>query len=96
MLFCDLVPSHRHIAVSSCITTVCHHCAVAAAAEEHLDSLLKSLVKEPLGNPNTDESLNDASSMCGASNKTDGKFLLLPTSALRTVRDVLQAVTLKW
>jgi hypothetical protein len=79
-------------AVLSCVTTVCRHCAVAAAAEEHLDSLLKSLVKEPLGNPNADESLNDASSTCGASSKTDGKLLLLATSALRTVHDVLQAV----
>lgn len=49
---------------------------MAAAAEEHLDSLLKSLVKEPLNNLNTDESLNDASSTCGSSSKTDGEFLL--------------------
>jgi hypothetical protein len=59
--------------VLSHITTVCH-CAVAA--EEHLDSLLKSLVKEPLTNLNTDESLNDASSTRGASSKTDGEFFL--------------------
>jgi hypothetical protein len=60
-----------------CLTTVCHPCAAAAAAaEEHLDSLLKSLVKEPLSIPNTDESLNDASSTCGASSKTDGESLL--------------------
>jgi hypothetical protein len=56
------------------VTTACH-CAVIAA-EEHLDSLLKSLVKEPLGNLNTDESLNDASSTRGASSKTDGEFSL--------------------
>lgn len=56
------------------VTTACH-CAVIPA-EEHLDSLLKSLVKEPLGNLNTDESLNDASSTRGASSKTDGEFSL--------------------
>lgn len=56
------------------VTTACH-CSVIPA-EEHLDSLLKSLVKEPLGNPNTDESLNDASSTRGASSKTDGEFFL--------------------
>jgi hypothetical protein len=89
---CPGAEPQTHIAVLSCVTSVCHHCAVATAAEEHLDSLLKSLVKEPLGNPNTDESLNDASSTCGASAKTDGKFLLLPISALRIVHDVLQAV----
>jgi hypothetical protein len=60
--------------VLSCNSTECCHCTVVA--EEHLDSLLKSLVKEPLTNPNTDESLNDASSTCGAANKTDGEFLL--------------------
>ena len=56
-------------------TTACH-CAVIPA-EEHLDSLLKSLAKEPLGNLNTDESLNDASSTRGACSKTDGEFSLL-------------------
>jgi len=56
------------------LTTACHYAAIPA--EEHLDSLLKSLVKEPLGNPNTDESLNDASSTRGASSKTDGEFSL--------------------
>jgi hypothetical protein len=79
------------IDVLSCIITVWHHCAVAA--EDHLDSLLKSLVKEPLANPNTDDSLNDASSTCGASSKTDGKLLHLLTSALRMVRHVLRGVT---
>ena len=56
------------------VTTACH-CAVVPA-EEHLDSLFKSLVKEPLGNLNTDESLNDASSTRGSSSKTDGEFFL--------------------
>jgi hypothetical protein len=60
------------------VTTACH-CAVIPA-EEHLDSLLKSLVKEPLGNLNTDESLNDAFSTRGASSKTDGEFSLHPIS----------------
>jgi hypothetical protein len=55
-------------------------------AEEHLDSLLKSLVKEPLGNLNTDESLNDASSTRGASSKTDELDAVVgPTSLLVTV-----------
>ncbi|XP_021924981.1 band 4.1-like protein 5 isoform X2 [Zootermopsis nevadensis] len=59
---------------------------VAAAAEEHLDSLLKSLVKEPLNNLNTDESLNDASSTCGSSSKTDElETAVGPTSLLVTV-----------
>ncbi|PNF39448.1 Band 4.1-like protein 5 [Cryptotermes secundus] len=59
---------------------------VATAAEEHLDSLLKSLVKEPLGNPNTDDSLNDASSTCGASTKTDDlEAAVGPTALLVTV-----------
>jgi hypothetical protein len=62
------------LVVLSHVTTACH--CVVAAAEEHLDSLLKSLVKEPLGNLNTDESLNDASSTRGASSKTDGEFFL--------------------
>lgn len=55
-------------------------------AEEHLDSLLKILVKEPLGNLNTDESLNDASSTRGASSKTDELDAVVgPTSLLVTV-----------
>jgi len=55
-------------------------------AEEHLDSLLKSLVKEPLSNLNTDESLNDASSTRGASSKTDELDAVVgPTSLLVTV-----------
>jgi hypothetical protein len=79
------------------ITTACHF--AVAAAEEHLDSLLKSLVKEPLSNLNTDESLNDASSTHGASNKTDGEFFLHLISwyiQCYEKRFVLQAVHLHW
>ncbi|PSN44256.1 hypothetical protein C0J52_04841 [Blattella germanica] len=39
--------------------------------EDHLDTLLKSLVKEPSNNPNTDESLNDAMSTTSSTNKTE-------------------------
>jgi hypothetical protein len=77
----------------SYVTTACH-CAVIPA-EEHLDSLLKSLVKEPLGNLTTDESLNDASSTRGASSKTDGEFSVISRgtfSVVRTDHIVLQAV----
>ncbi|XP_069680570.1 band 4.1-like protein 5 isoform X2 [Periplaneta americana] len=59
--------------------------SVVAAAEENLDTLLKSLVKEPSNSPNTDESLNDASSTCGVSSKTDDMEAAVgPTSLLVT------------
>lgn len=89
------VPSSTNLAYSPAASTVSSGMGTlnrnksstpVAAAEEHLDSLLKSLVKEPLGNLNTDESLNDASSTRGASSKTDELDAAVgPTSLLVTV-----------
>ncbi|KAJ9592429.1 hypothetical protein L9F63_015845, partial [Diploptera punctata] len=57
--------------VSSGVGTLKRKITPVVSTEDHLDSLLKSLVKEPSSNPNTDESLNDASSTTGATNKTE-------------------------